>query len=262
MDVSLKLDTRYHERRKEKNQHQEKKPEASKSNSSHHQNSQAQSCVLFQKASKQPYPTIRKFSQQGKSWSEDNVVFNGLHCFPSRAQLCILNTGVKNSLKFFAFSSLSDVFYSILIDSGATHSFIAKQFVHKYSLPTSELPEKSPLIILDSSESPPLFVTHHTKYVVELPSFPSCEWEFLVIDTPKGEDLILGFDFLNHFNPSIDWREGLITFNADHKDYSDPSKSFRNDFSSAKSCAALVGDSRTPSFPSSVYIPSINSPQS
>ncbi|MBW0497035.1 hypothetical protein O181_036750 [Austropuccinia psidii MF-1] len=125
----------------------------------------------------------------------------------------------------------------------------------------SELPEKIPLIILDSSESHSLFLTHHTRYMVELPSFPSIEWDFLVIDTPKGEDLILGFDFLNNFNPSIDWRQGLITFNADHKDYSDPSKSFCNDFSSAKSCAALVGDSRTPSFPSSVHIPSINSPQ-
>ncbi|MBW0561061.1 hypothetical protein O181_100776, partial [Austropuccinia psidii MF-1] len=126
----------------------------------------------------------------------------------------------------------------------------------------SELPEKIPIIILDSSESPSLFVTHHTKYMVELPSFPSFEWGFLVIDTPKGEDLILVFDFPNHFNPSIDWRQGLITFNADHKDYYDPSKSFSNDFSSAKSCAALVGDSRTPSFPSSVHIPSLNSHQS
>ncbi|MBW0467852.1 hypothetical protein O181_007567 [Austropuccinia psidii MF-1] len=106
----------------------------------------------------------------------------------------------------------------------------------------SELPENIPLIILDSSESPSLFVTHHTKYM--------------------GEDLILGFDFLNHFNPSSDWRQRLITFNADHKDYYDPSKSFSNDFSSAKSCAALVGYSRTPSFPSYVHIPSLNSHQS
>ncbi|MBW0491750.1 hypothetical protein O181_031465 [Austropuccinia psidii MF-1] len=119
--------------------------------------------------------------------------------------------------------------------------------------------EKIPLIILDSSESPSLFVTHYTKYMVELPSFPSFEWDFLVIDTPKEEDLILSFDFLSNFNPSIDFRQGLITFNANHKDYSDPSNSFSNDFSSAKSCAALVGDSRTPSFPSSVHIPSLNS---
>ncbi|MBW0555092.1 hypothetical protein O181_094807, partial [Austropuccinia psidii MF-1] len=103
----------------------------------------------------------------------------------------------------------------------------------------SELPEKIPLIILDSSESPSLFVTHHTKYMVELLSFPSFEWDFLVIDTPKGEDLILGFDFLSHFNPSIDCRQGLIPFNANNSDFSDPSKSFCNDFSSSISCAAL-----------------------
>ncbi|MBW0489184.1 hypothetical protein O181_028899 [Austropuccinia psidii MF-1] len=123
----------------------------------------------------------------------------------------------------------------------------------------SELPEKIPLDILDSLESPSLFLTHHTKYMVELPSFPGFECDFLVIDTPKGGDLILGFDFINHFNPSIDWRKGLITFDADPKGYYDPLKSFSNEFSSAKSSAALVGDSRTPSFPSSVHIPSSNS---
>ncbi|MBW0593905.1 hypothetical protein O181_133620 [Austropuccinia psidii MF-1] len=72
---------------------------------------------------------------------------------------------------------------------------------------------------------------------------------------------MLGLDFLNHFHPSIDWRQGLITFNPDHLNYYDPFKYFRNDFSSAESCAALVGDSRTPAFPSSVHIPSLNSPQ-
>ncbi|MBW0476792.1 hypothetical protein O181_016507 [Austropuccinia psidii MF-1] len=106
----------------------------------------------------------------------------------------------------------------------------------------SELPEKIPLIILDSSETPSLFVTHHIKYMVELPSFPSIEWDILAIDTPKGEDLIMGFDFLNHFNLVIDWRQGLITFNADHKDYYEPSKSFSNDLSSLNACAALSQD--------------------
>ncbi|MBW0472022.1 hypothetical protein O181_011737 [Austropuccinia psidii MF-1] len=98
--------------------------------------------------------------------------------------------------------------------------------------------------------------------MVELPSLPSIEWDLLVIDTPKGEDPILGFDFLNHFNPSIDWSQGLITFNSDQKYYYNPSRSFSNDFSSAKSCADLIGDSRTPSFPSSVHIPSLNSHKS
>ncbi|MBW0540567.1 hypothetical protein O181_080282 [Austropuccinia psidii MF-1] len=130
--------------------------------------------------------------------------------FIQSSQLCILDTCVKKSLKLFVFSSLSDVFYSILIDSGATNSFIAKMFVHKYSLTMSELLEKIPLIIMDSSDSPSLYVTHHTKYI----------------------------------------------------DYHYPSNSFSNAFSSEKSCEALVGYSRTPSFLSSFHIPSLNSHQS
>ncbi|MBW0463095.1 hypothetical protein O181_002810 [Austropuccinia psidii MF-1] len=126
----------------------------------------------------------------------------------------------------------------------------------------SELPEKIPLIIIDSYESPSLFVTHHTKFMVELPSFPTFEWDLLVIDNPKGEDLILVFDILNHFNPSIDWRQWLINFNSDHKDYYDLLRSCRNDFSSSKSWAAQVGDSRTPSLPSPVHIPSLTFYQS
>ncbi|MBW0491353.1 hypothetical protein O181_031068 [Austropuccinia psidii MF-1] len=102
-----------------------------------------------------------------------------------------------------------------------------------------------PIIILDSSESPAIFVTNNTKYMVVLPSFPSSEQDLLAIDTPKGEDLILGFDFHNNLNPYIDLRKGLITFNPDHKNYHDPSKSLSNDFPSADTCAALVGDSRT-----------------
>ncbi|MBW0470420.1 hypothetical protein O181_010135 [Austropuccinia psidii MF-1] len=43
MDVTPELDTRYHERQKEKSDHQEKNPEASKANSSHLQNSSSSS---------------------------------------------------------------------------------------------------------------------------------------------------------------------------------------------------------------------------
>ncbi|MBW0467580.1 hypothetical protein O181_007295 [Austropuccinia psidii MF-1] len=43
IDITLELDTRYHERQNEKSHHQEKKPEASKSNFSHPQNSSSSS---------------------------------------------------------------------------------------------------------------------------------------------------------------------------------------------------------------------------
>ncbi|MBW0544061.1 hypothetical protein O181_083776 [Austropuccinia psidii MF-1] len=43
MNITLELDTRYHERQNEKSHHREKKPETSKSNSSHPQTSSSSS---------------------------------------------------------------------------------------------------------------------------------------------------------------------------------------------------------------------------
>ncbi|MBW0468937.1 hypothetical protein O181_008652 [Austropuccinia psidii MF-1] len=94
------------------------------------------------------------------------------------------------------------MFNSILIDSGAANSFIGKRFSHKYSLTISEPPENIPAIVLDFLESPSLLVTYKTRYMVELPYFPSFEPDVLAIDTPKGEDLIFNFNFLNHINTS------------------------------------------------------------
>ncbi|MBW0498389.1 hypothetical protein O181_038104 [Austropuccinia psidii MF-1] len=121
----------------------------------------------------------------------------------------------------------------------------------------SELPEKFPLLILDSNESTSLFITHYTKWVVDLPSFPSFEWDFFIIYSPKGEDLILGYDFLYHLNPIIDWKNGLITYDSSHKDSSGIIPSTSNDFATAVNSVALIGELKKPSLPSSVHIPSI-----
>ncbi|MBW0501919.1 hypothetical protein O181_041634 [Austropuccinia psidii MF-1] len=114
----------------------------------------------------------------------------------------------------------------------------------------SELPEKIPLFILDPNESPALFITHYTKWVVDLPSFPSFEWDFFIIDSPKGEDLILGYDFCYHFNPIIDWKNELITHDSSHKDSSGINSSASNALATAVNSVSLVGELKTPSLPS------------
>ncbi|MBW0470313.1 hypothetical protein O181_010028 [Austropuccinia psidii MF-1] len=121
----------------------------------------------------------------------------------------------------------------------------------------SELPEKIPLFILDSNESPALFITHYTKWVSHLPSFTSFEWEFSIIASPKGEDLILGSDFLYQFDLIIDWKNGLITYDSSHKDSSGIIPSTSNDLATAVNSFSLVGELETPYLPSSFHIPSI-----
>ncbi|MBW0525632.1 hypothetical protein O181_065347, partial [Austropuccinia psidii MF-1] len=103
----------------------------------------------------------------------------------------------------------------------------------------SELPEKITLFILDSNESTSLFIIHYTKWVVDFPSLPSLEWDFFIINSPKGEDLILGYNFPYHFNPIIDWKNGLITYDSSHKDSSGINSSTSIDFATAVNSVAL-----------------------
>ncbi|MBW0591306.1 hypothetical protein O181_131021 [Austropuccinia psidii MF-1] len=90
MDVTLELDTRYHERQKEKSHHQEKKPEALKSNPSHPQNSSSSSKKKknFQKRDK-PHPS---------SLNKDFMLMNSEKESRIKEHLCTY-CGVKHGLE-------------------------------------------------------------------------------------------------------------------------------------------------------------------
>ncbi|MBW0591131.1 hypothetical protein O181_130846 [Austropuccinia psidii MF-1] len=79
----------------------------------------------------------------------------------------------------------------------------------------------------------------------------------IIPTSPKGEDLILGYDFLYHFNPIIDWKNGLISYDSTHKSSSGINYSASNALATDVNSVALVGELKTPSLPSSVHIPSI-----
>ncbi|MBW0558513.1 hypothetical protein O181_098228, partial [Austropuccinia psidii MF-1] len=53
---------------------------------------------MLQEASEQAWDIKWLPYQEGESLTGNNVVPNGSHLFPSRAQLCTLNTSVKKSL--------------------------------------------------------------------------------------------------------------------------------------------------------------------
>ncbi|MBW0587607.1 hypothetical protein O181_127322 [Austropuccinia psidii MF-1] len=80
MDVTLELDTRYHERQKEKSHHQEKKPEASKLISSHPQNSSSPSHKKkknFQKRDK-PHSSLLNKDFKLMNSEEERTIKEGL----------------------------------------------------------------------------------------------------------------------------------------------------------------------------------------
>ncbi|MBW0574735.1 hypothetical protein O181_114450 [Austropuccinia psidii MF-1] len=124
----------------------------------------------------------------------------------------------------------------------------------------SELPEKIPLFILDAKESNSLFITHYTKSVVGLHSFASFRWGFFIIDSPKGEELISGYDFLYNFKPIIYCKNGFIIYDSNHK-YSNSTTPPSNDLSTPVNIFSLVGELNAPSLPSFVHITSITPSQ-
>ncbi|MBW0483116.1 hypothetical protein O181_022831 [Austropuccinia psidii MF-1] len=76
MDITLELDTRYHERKKEKINHQEKKPEASKSSFSHPQcssSSNQKKKKNFQKRDKPHSSLLNKYFKFMNSEKERRI---------------------------------------------------------------------------------------------------------------------------------------------------------------------------------------------
>ncbi|MBW0480358.1 hypothetical protein O181_020073 [Austropuccinia psidii MF-1] len=112
----------------------------------------------------------------------------------------------------------------------------------------SELTEKIPLFILDSNESASLFITHYTKWVVKLSSFPSFKWDLFIVYLPKAENLILVYGFLYHFTNIIDWKNDFFTYGS-----SGVIPPTSNEFATAFNLVFLVGELNTPSLCSSVY---------
>ncbi|MBW0477851.1 hypothetical protein O181_017566 [Austropuccinia psidii MF-1] len=67
---------------------------------------------------------------------------------------------------------------------------------------------------------------------------------------------------LYHFNPIIDWKSGLITYDSIHKDPSGDNFLTSNDLATSVSSVSLVGDIKTAFLPSFFHIPPIMPSQS
>ncbi|MBW0579648.1 hypothetical protein O181_119363 [Austropuccinia psidii MF-1] len=91
MDVTLELDTRYHERQKEKNNFQEKKPEAPRSSTSHPQNSSSSSHKKKENFQKRDKP-------HSSFWNKDFKLINSEKERRIKEGLCTYCDG-KHSLE-------------------------------------------------------------------------------------------------------------------------------------------------------------------
>ncbi|MBW0516462.1 hypothetical protein O181_056177 [Austropuccinia psidii MF-1] len=198
MDITLELDTRYHERQKEKGSCQEKKPPVTGSNSSRTPQDSFTKGLHHKKNKKGKQFTASKDKPHSALLNKDNK---------------LIGSEKERRMKD-----------GLFIYRGGKHP-IEKCFKRPQNKPGSSR------------------------------GFPSSQGKACVgimMYSPKGEDLILGCDFLYHFNPIIDWKNGLITYHS-----SSIKCSASNALVTAINSVALFGELKTPSLPASVHIPFI-----
>ena len=97
---------------------------------------------------------------------------------------------------------------SAMIDSGASSSFINKNFIHKNNIKTHKLPKNIPLYNIDNSPNSIGLISEYAILRTQIGEEKK-NLIFLVVDIGQ-EDVILGIDWLRLENPIINWKEGRI----------------------------------------------------
>ena len=100
-----------------------------------------------------------------------------------------------------------------LVDSGAMENFINSDLVRKHNLPTEPLP--NPIIAWNADNSINSEITKTVTGTLTLGQPPQ---PILFLSANIGKhDAILGYSWLRDTQPSINWKNGTVSFPADYR---------------------------------------------
>src|SRR5260221_2045047 len=132
--------------------------------------------------------------------STSSVALHTSSLSPNSFFLSLTSTSVCNLLRPF----------HALLDSGSSHSFVNKAFAVNNKLKFSYLP--NPILLRMFDGSTPSNVSKKVRMPITFSTGETHHLEFFVTMLDENYSLVLGYDWLAQYNPSIDWMETKIMF--------------------------------------------------
>src|SRR5258708_6397089 len=128
-----------------------------------------------------------------------------------------------------------------LLDSGSSHCFVDEVFAKKNKIALTKLPSTILLRLLDGSAWNS--ISHKTHIPLTFSTGITHQTEFYITKLDKGYSVVLGYDWLVHHNPSINWAETKVVFPGSMKAPEGPSTPVKPEFNiqfvSAKNISCL-----------------------
>ena len=106
-------------------------------------------------------------------------------------------------------NTLPNISLVSLVDSGSSDSFIDLTFVNIHHLPTRSIPPIK-LQLMDRTSSS--VITQSFDLPIQFPTREIQNLTFFLTLLDQGCTIVLGYHWLTHFNPMIDWVLGHISF--------------------------------------------------
>lgn len=154
------------------------------------------------------YCSVAPYTTQPPLWPK-----NSLNNGPLYLTISTIDRRLRRHLKFPVQVSdgKTDALATVMLDSGASGTFINSRYVSRHGLQTRDL--VIPILLRNADNSPNAIGRITKEVVLNVEMKGHLEQLTMAVADIGDDDIIMGIDWLRHHNPTIDWTNDVVNLN-------------------------------------------------